>query len=117
MGQVTDAIGSVAQGAVKQAESTQEASGEVENLNESLEASRDYVKGMNDMAEDANRISSDGLQSVHDLIEKSEKTVEKSKVSLSVMNEMVESIDKILHFRCNRRYYIADESSFFERIY
>lgn len=97
MGQVTEAIGSVAEGAVKQAESTQEASSEVDNLNESLEATKDYVKDMNDMTGDANRISADGLSSVKNLIEKSEKTVEKSKVSLAVMNEMVESIDKIFY--------------------
>ncbi len=97
MGQVTDAIGSVAEGAVRQAESTQEASGEVDNLNQSLEATKDYVKEMNEMTAGANSISADGLSSVHDLIEKSQRTVEKSKVSLSVMGEMVESIDKIFY--------------------
>lgn len=97
MGQVAEAIGNVAEGAVKQAESTQEASAQVDSLNDSLEATKDYVKEINIMTEETNRISAEGLGSVKDLIEKSEKTAEKSKVSLSVMNEMVESIDKIFY--------------------
>ena len=97
MQQVTLAIDSVAQGAVKQAESTQEASSEVDNLNQSLEDTRDYVRGVNDMAGKANEVSAEGLNSVKDLIVKSEKTAEKSRVSLSVMEEMVSSIDKIFY--------------------
>ena len=92
MQQVTLAIDSVAQGAVKQAESTQEASSEVDNLNQSLEDTRDYVRGVNDMAGKANEVSAEGLNSVKDLIVKSEKTAEKSRVSLSVMEEMVAAL-------------------------
>ena len=97
MEQVTEAIDSVAQGAVKQAESTQEASCEVDHLKQSLEDTKDYVKGVNDMAGRANQVSAEGLSSVKDLIVKSEKTAEKSRVSLSVMNEMISSIDKIFY--------------------
>lgn len=97
MGQVAEAIGSVADGAVKQAESTQEASGEVDNLNISLEATKDCVKQINVTAEESKRVSAKGLSSVKDLIDKSERTAEKSKASLSVMNEMVSSIDKIFY--------------------
>ena len=88
MGQVAEAISSVADGAVKQAESTQE---------NSLESSRDCVSEINQMTEETNRISSEGLGSVKDLIEKSQKTVEKSSMSLAVMNEMIASIDKIFY--------------------
>lgn len=95
--QVTQAIDSVAQGAVKQAESTQEANTEVEHLKNSLDETKEYVSGMNGMTEKANEVSTEGLESVKDLIEKSGKTAEKSKVSLEVMNEMVESIDKIFY--------------------
>lgn len=95
--QVTQAIDSVAQGAVKQAESTQEANTEVEHLKNSLDETKEYVSGMNGMTEKANEISTEGIESVKDLIEKSGKTAEKSKVSLEVMNEMVESIDKIFY--------------------
>ena len=95
--QVTQAIDSVAQGAVKQAESTQEANTEVENLKNSLDETKEYVSGMNGMTEKANEVSTEGIESVKDLIEKSGKTAEKSKVSLEVMNEMVESIDKIFY--------------------
>lgn len=97
MGQVAEAIGSVADGAVKQAESTQEASGEVDNLKASLDATRDYVNEINNMTAETNKISADGLSSVKDLIDKSERTAEKSQVSLSVINEMVASIDKIFY--------------------
>lgn len=95
--QVTQAIDSVAQGAVKQAESTQEAKTEVEHLKNSLDETKEYVSGMNGMTEKANEVSTEGIESVKDLIEKSGKTAEKSKVSLEVMNEMVESIDKIFY--------------------
>ena len=95
--QVTQAIDSVAQGAVKQAESTQEANTEVEHLKNSLDETKEYVSGMNGMTEKANEVSTEGIESLKDLIEKSGKTAEKSKVSLEVMNEMVESIDKIFY--------------------
>ena len=95
--QVTQAIDSVAQGAIKQAESTQEANTEVEHLKNSLDETKEYVSGMNGMTEKANEVSTEGIESVKDLIEKSGKTAEKSKVSLEVMNEMVESIDKIFY--------------------
>ena len=95
--QVTQAIDSVAQGAVKQAESTQEANTEVEHLKNSLDETKEYVSGMNGMTEKANEVSTEGIESVKDLIEKSGKTAEKSKVSLEVRNEMVESIDKIFY--------------------
>lgn len=95
--QVTQAIDSVAQGAVKQAESTQEANTQVEHLKNSLDKTKEYVSGMNGMTEKANEVSTEGIESVKDLIEKSGKTAEKSKVSLEVMNEMVESIDKIFY--------------------
>ena len=95
--QVTQAIDSVAQGAVKQAESTQEANTEVEHLKNSLDETKEYVSGMNGMTEKANEVSTEGIESVKDLIEKSGKTAEKSKVSVEVMNEMVESIDKIFY--------------------
>ena len=95
--QVTQAIDSVAQGAVKQAESTQEANTEVEHLKNSLDETKEYVSGMNGMTEKANEVITVGIESVTDLIEKSGKTAEKSKVSLEVMNEMVESIDKIFY--------------------
>ena len=95
--QVTQAIDCVAQGAVKQAESTQEANTEVEHLKNSLDETKEYVSGMNGMTEKANEVSTEGIESVKDLIEKSGKTAEKSKVSLEVMNEMVESIDKIFY--------------------
>lgn len=95
--QVTQAIDSVAQGEVKQAESTQEANTEVEHLKNSLDETKEYVSGMNGMTEKANEVSTEGIESVKDLIEKSGKTAEKSKVSLEVMNEMVESIDKIFY--------------------
>ena len=95
--QVTQAIDSVAQGAVKQADSPQEANTEVEHLKNSLDETKEYVSGMNGMTEKANEVSTEGIESVKDLIEKSGKTAEKSKVSLEVMNEMVESIDKIFY--------------------
>ena len=65
--QVTQAIDSVAQGAVKQAESTQEANTEVEHLKNSLDETKEYVSGMNGMTEKANEVSTEGIESVKDI--------------------------------------------------
>lgn len=69
----------MAQGAVKQAESTQEANTEVEHLKNSLDETKEYVSGMNGMTEKANEVSTEGIESVKDLIENQEKQLKNQK--------------------------------------
>ncbi len=94
-GQVSDSIQNVSDGASAQAVSTQEASEEVEKLAKSLEETKDYVDGIDQMSVDTSRLSSHGMDVVEDLIVRTEQTREKSKISMDVMDEMLESIHKI----------------------
>ena len=93
--QVALAIQSVASGATEQAQSTQEANTEVEKLATSLEETKAYVESINDMSKATNELSVQGMSVVGELIEKSDKTRENSKISGDMINEMLESIEKI----------------------
>lgn len=93
--QVTMAIQSVAVGATEQAQSAQEANTEVDNLANSLEETREYVQNIDKMSKEANELSSKGINVVGELVEKTDKTRENSKVSGEMIGEMLESIDKI----------------------
>lgn len=93
--QVTLAIQSVASGAMEQAQSTQEANAEVDKLATSLEETKDYVDSINEMSLEANKLSSQGINVVEELIEKSDRTRDNSRQSGEMINEMLESIEKI----------------------
>ncbi len=93
--QVSLAIQSVATGATDQAASTHDATVEVEKLAQSLEETKNYVDDINKMSIDTNNLSSQGITVVGELVEKSDMTRQNSKVSDSVIQEMLESIDKI----------------------
>ena len=93
--QVSEAIQSVSIGAVGQAESTQNANQEVDNLAEKLNATKAYVDDINDMSEDAKKLSNRGIRIVEELIEKADKSKSNSKLSKDVVSEMVSSIEKI----------------------
>ncbi len=93
--QVTQAIQSVAIGATEQAQSTQEANTEVDKLAGSLEETREYVDSINQMSKETNDLSLQGMDVVGELIEKSDKARENSKLSSNMIGEMLISIDKI----------------------
>ncbi len=97
MTEVTQAIGNVASGAEKQAESTNDASNQTMALSESLDETNSYVDEIGEKAKLATSVSADGLRCVSDLIEKANSTSENAKVSLNVMEEMIESINKIFY--------------------
>lgn len=97
MSEVNEAIVGVAQGAERQAESTNDASSQAIALSKSLDATSEYVDVVGKKAAEATQVSSEGLKCVDDLIIKSRMTAENAKMSLSGMDEMIESINKIFY--------------------
>jgi len=93
--QVSEAIQSVSNGAVGQAESTANATKEVESLALKLQETRNYVNDINNMSTDTQQLSSKGIEMVNELIVKAKKARSNSILSKDVVGEMVESIDKI----------------------
>ena len=93
--QVSEAIQSVSIGAQGQAESTNNATKEVENLAERLHETKAYVSDINDMSAETQQLSNKGITIVDDLIGKGEQSIENSKISQSVVDEMISSIEKI----------------------
>lgn len=93
--QVSLAIQSVAQGATEQAQSTQDANSEVDKLAASLEETKAYVENINKESEEADKLSAQGMDVVKELVEKSDKTVENAKASSQIINEMLQSIEKV----------------------
>ena len=93
--QVSEAIQSVSIGASGQAESTQKATSEVELLASKLHETKAYVSDINDMSVETKTLSDKGITIVDDLIEKGERSKDNSRFSKNVVNEMIESIEKI----------------------
>lgn len=93
--QVSEAIQSVSIGASGQAESTQKATSEVELLASKLHETKAYVSDINDMSVETKTLSDKGITIVDDLIDKGEKSKDNSRFSKNVVNEMIESIEKI----------------------
>lgn len=95
VGQVSEAIQSVAIGASGQADSTQTATVEVENLADRLKETKAYVTDISTMSVETQKLSDKGLVIVDDLITKGQRSIDNSKVSKNVVSEMVGSIEKI----------------------
>ena len=93
--QVSEAIQSVSTGAVGQAESTSNATKEVENLAEKLHETKAYVSDINDMSVETQKLSNQGIEIVDNLIGKAQQSIDNSRLSKEVMKEMIESIEKI----------------------
>lgn len=92
---VMEAIHNIALGATDQAGSTQQAVNEVENLAKSLNETKQHVDNINEMSGSTGRLSEQGKQMVNLLIDKSGLTMDKSKTTMKVMDEVMSSIDKI----------------------
>lgn len=93
--QVSEAIQSVSIGAAGQAESTNNATKEVESLAEKLHETKAYVGDINDMSSETQELSNKGIDIVDNLIGKAQRSIDNSQLSKQVMNEMIESIQKI----------------------
>lgn len=92
---VMEAVHNIALGATDQADSTQHAVAEVEKLARSLNDTKSNVDSINDMSNDTGKLSEQGKQMVNLLIDKSGQTMDKSKTTMQVMDEVMTSIDKI----------------------
>ena len=92
---VMEAIHNIALGATDQAGSTQQAVNEVENLAQSLNDTKAHVDNINEMSNETGKLSEQGKQMVNLLIDKSGQTMDKSKTTMQVMNEVMASVDKI----------------------
>ena len=95
VGQVSEAIQSVAVGASGQADSTQTATQEVENLADRLKETKAYVTDISEMSVETQKLSNRGLTIVDELITKGQRSIDNSKISKEVVSEMVSSIEKI----------------------
>lgn len=92
---VMEAIHNIALGATDQAGSTQQALGEVEKLASSLNDTKQNVDNINEMSNETGELSEQGKKMVNLLIDKSGQTMDKSKTTMQVMDEVMSSIDKI----------------------
>ena len=92
---VMEAIHNIALGATDQAGSTQQAVDEVEKLAGSLNDTKQHVDSINEMSGNTGKLSEQGKQMVNLLIDKSGLTMDKSRTTMQVMEEVMESINKI----------------------
>lgn len=93
--QVTEAIGSVAQGATEQAQSTADANMEMEKLAQSMEASKEKTRQIGDRSRDTAELGEQGIRILDELIKKSDKAKTNATESIEMMTEMLKSIEKI----------------------
>lgn len=75
--------------------STQQAVDEVEKLAGSLNDTKQHVDSINEMSGNTGKLSEQGKQMVNLLIDKSGLTMDKSRTTMQVMEEVMESINKI----------------------
>lgn len=94
-GQVTEAIGSVAQGATEQAQSTADANIEVERLAQSIQSSKEKTDSIGECSRNTAELGKKGIAVLDELIEKSQKAKQNAAESVDMMSEMLKSIDKI----------------------
>jgi methyl-accepting chemotaxis protein len=92
--QVAQAMDEITIGATKQAESTLESATSMENLSDSLDSISNSTKEMGDISEDTQKLSSEGLVMVKELIEISNQTknssVEVGRLVEEVNNSMMQ---------------------------
>lgn len=93
--QVTEAIGSVAQGAIEQAQSTAEANSEVEKLAEDMSVSKEKTEKIGEKSKETEKLGRKGIRILDELIKKSERAKVNSDESIATMSEMLKSIEKI----------------------
>lgn len=92
---VSEAIENVANGAVKQAESTTAATKQVENLAEQLLESKKFSESLNEMSNKTQTLSLSGIKMLDTLIIKADETKNISEMTASVVTEVVNSIENI----------------------
>ncbi len=93
--QVSEAIMSVSEGASLQAQSVDDAKNEVDQLADKLAGTKNYIGQIDQVSNNAIKLSNDGAGIVNDLMDKSELVKKNSRTSRTEVDAMVESINKI----------------------
>ncbi len=93
--QVTMAINSVTEGAIEQSSATQDATGKVEDLAESLERSTEKINSVGRHSKETKELSRKGNEILGNLNESSEKAKKNAEISVVTMVDMLKALDKI----------------------
>jgi methyl-accepting chemotaxis protein len=93
--EVSNAIQEVSNGATSQAQSATEAAASAEELSDRIDEVDKETDYINNLSSETEKLSTQGLIILKDLIDKSLKTRDNSMESTSMVNEMVQSINKI----------------------
>lgn len=93
--EVSNAIQEVANGATNQAQSATEAAGSAEELANRIDEVNEETVHINNLASETKNLSTQGLVILKDLISKALKTRDNSMESTNIVNEMIDSINKI----------------------
>ena len=94
-GEVSRAVEEVAHGATEQAQYSADAAMAVTNLAERLDQINDATVIMNDLSDNANKLTTEGLERVEALIEKSNSTKDSTAKVYDLIMEMSNSMEKI----------------------
>lgn len=94
-GEVSRAVEEVAHGATEQAQYSADAALTVTNLAERLDQINDATVIMNDLSDNANQLTTEGLERVEALIEKSNSTKDSTAKVYDLIMEMSNSMEKI----------------------
>ena len=95
MEEVTSAINDVSTGALNQVSDTKIASESVDTLADKIENTVSYADKIGLISKDTEKLSFEGIDILHLLIEKSCRTKDNAVISSNIVKEMAESIDKI----------------------
>lgn len=95
IGDVSNAIGEVSTGATNQSQGIQIANVSVDELSNKIEEVSKYTDSIKHLSNNAQKLSSNGIDMVNTLIDKSTKTRENSNLSTNIVKEMAESISNI----------------------
>lgn len=95
VGQVSNAIDEISQGAAVQASSTQEAASEMEELSVGLEQISNSTAEMNNISENTRVLSNKGLEIVKFLMNKSEETKRTTQTVSEIVDDMSRSTEEI----------------------
>lgn len=82
----------------------------LKSLRRNLHETRTYVGDINNKSAQTQKLSNEGINIVDNLIGKGQKSIDNSKLSKNVVNEMISSIDKI-NFISNAITEITEETN------
>jgi len=93
--QLSSTVDEVAQGATSQAQQTSEGENQIERLSALLEQVRNNVKGLDSAVDKVNEIKSQGIESLHELVDATKVNNENSKKVYQVISATSKEADKI----------------------